>query len=208
MSFLANINWRYATKKFAAQQPVADADMQKIRDAIRLAPTSYGVQMFSVVEVVSPELRAQVKAGSYGQPQVSDAARFLVFCARADGEQRINSMFTEMSGGNEQVRKDALGGYEGMVRGAVLSKSKEQLFAWSQKNAGIALGFALAACAELRIDACPMDGFDPVAVKSALGLGDDFWPIAYLAVGYRDASDEAAQRPKYRISEKEIFTTV
>jgi nitroreductase len=208
MSFLANINWRYATKKFDTAKKVSDADLQKIRDAIRLAPTSYGVQMFSVVEVASADIRNKMKAGSYGQPQVTDAARFFVFCARADAEQRINTMFSEMSGGNEQIRKEALAGYEGMVRGAVLSRSKEQLLAWSQKNAGIALGFALAACAELNIDACPMDGFDPVAIKGDLNLSDDFLPIAYLAVGYRDPSDETAQRPKYRISEKEIFTTV
>ena len=208
MSFLANINWRYATKKFDTAKGVSDADLQKIREAIRFAPTSYGVQMFSVVEVASPDIRNKMKASSFGQAQVSDAARFFVFCARADAEHRINSMFSEMSGGNETVRNEALAGYEGMVRGAVLSRSREQLFAWSQKNAGIALGFALAACAELNVDSCPMDGFDPIAIKKILNLSDDFLPIAYLAVGYRDPSDEAALRPKYRISEKEIFTKV
>lgn len=208
MTFLENIQWRYATKKFDPTKKVSDADLQKIREAIRFAPTSYGVQMFSVVEVASQNLRNKMKAGSFGQAQVTDAARFFVFCARADAEQRINTMFSQMSGGNEKVRKEALAGYEGMVRGAVLSKNKEQLFAWSQKNAGIALGFALAACAELNIDACPMDGFDPVAIKGVLNLSDDFLPVAYLAVGYRDPSDENAQRPKYRISENEIFTKV
>jgi nitroreductase/dihydropteridine reductase len=206
MSFLANLTWRYATKKFDTAQQVSDADLQTIRNAIRLAPTSYGVQMFSVVEVASPALRDQMKASSFGQPQVTDASHFFVFCARADIEQRIETMFTEMSGGNEAVRAGALAGYEGMVRGALLSRSKEQLFTWSQKNAGIALGFALAACAELKIDACPMDGFDPLAVKAVLNLSDDFLPVAYLAIGYRDSSDEAAQRPKYRISDQEIFT--
>lgn len=208
MSFLGNLAWRYATKKFDTRKAVSAGDLQKIRDAIRFAPTGCGLQLFSVVEVANQEVRTAMKAGSFDQAQVTDAAHLFVFCARIDAEPRINAMFTEMSGGDEKVRKEDLSDYEDMVRSAVLSKSREEKLTWSQKSAGIALGFALAACAELNIDACPMDGFDPASIKSTLGLSDDFLPIAYLAIGYRAANDDAAQRPKFRISEQEIFTKI
>ncbi len=208
MSFLANLHWRYATKQFDSSKKVAAADLQKIRDAISLAPTAYGVQMFAVVEVVDTATRELMTPASYSQAQVSSADRVFVFCARSDGEQRINSMFTQMSGGDESVRSTALAGYESMVRGAILSKSKDELLTWSQKNAGIALGFAIAACAELRVDACPMEGFNPLEVKQILNLSDDFLPVAYLAVGYRDASDPQANKPKFRSSIGDIFSTI
>lgn len=208
MSFLENLNWRYATKKFDSTKKVSDENLQKIRDAIRFAPTSYGLQMFSVVEVLDIEIRNKIKEASYGQSQVTDADRLFVFCARNDGEKRVEDMFTNMSGGNEEVRKTALAGYEGAVRGAVLSKDKDSLLNWSGRQAYIALGFALAAAAELKIDSCPMEGFNPMKVKEILGLGDEFMPIAMLPVGYRDESDTHLNNPKFRFPESEIFTKV
>lgn len=208
MGFLTNMNWRYATKKFDVSKKVQESDLQKIRDSIRLAPTAFGVQMFKVLEVVNPDVRKLLQASSYGQPQVVDASNFFIFCARADAEAHINNLFIKMSGGDEKIRKENLGGYEEMVRASVLSRSKEQLFTWSQKNTGIALGFALAACAELKIDACPMDGFDPAAIKQILNLSDDFLPIAYLAVGYRDDNDENSKRQKFRLPEIDVISKV
>ena len=206
MSFLENLNWRYATKKFDNTKKVSDENLQKIREAIKMAPTSYGVQMFSVVEVSDTEVRNKLKEASYGQAQITDADKVFVFCARNDGEARIEKMFESMSGGNEEVRKNALKGYEDMVRSAVLRMDSKDLLNWSAKQAYIALGFAMAAAAELQIDSCPMEGFDPIKAKEVLGLSDEFMPVVLLPVGYRDESDEYSKKPKFRFAESDIFS--
>ncbi len=46
MSFLENLNWRYATKKFDTEKKVSDSDLEKIVEAIRLTPTSFGLQPY------------------------------------------------------------------------------------------------------------------------------------------------------------------
>ena len=112
-----------------------------------------------------------------------------------------------MSGGNEEVRKNALKGYEDMVRSAVLRHDPKDLLNWSAKQAYIALGFGLAAAAELEIDSCPMEGFDGAKVKEILGLGDEFMPVVLLTVGYRDESDESLSHKKFRFPESELFST-
>ncbi|MDQ1281959.1 MAG: hypothetical protein QG630_310 [Patescibacteria group bacterium] len=206
MSFLENLNWRYATKKFDSTKKVSDDALQKIRDAIRMAPTSLGVQMFSVVEVVDAETRIKIKEASWKQPQITDSDRVFVFVSRNDGEARIEKMFEVMSGGNEEVRKNALRGYEDMVRSTVLRMDPQDMSNWSAKQAYIALGFALAAAAELQIDSCPMEGFDGAKVKEILGLGDEFMPVAFLAVGYRDENDEHSKKTKFRFPESEIIS--
>ena len=208
MSFLENLNWRYATKKFDSTKKVTDEIIQKIRDAVRMAPTSYGLQMFSVLEVENVEIREKLKEVSWGQSQVTDADRLFIFLSRADGEKRIEDMFSNMSGGNEEIRKTALAEYENMVRGSVLSKDKESLLNWSAKQSYIALGFAMAAAAELNIDSCPMEGFDPIKAKEILGLDDDFMPAVFLPIGYRDESDQSKDRPKWRFPENHIFTKI
>ena len=208
MSFLENLNWRYATKKFDVTKKITEENLQKIRDAIRLAPTSLGVQMFSVIEVSDLEMRRKMLEVSYKQAQVTDADRVFVFCARNDGEARIEKMFESMSGGNEEIRKNNLKGYEDMVRSSVLRKEPKDLLDWSAKQAFIALGFGLAACAELQIDSCPMEGFDAVKLKEVLGLSDEFLPVAYLAGGYRDENDESLKHKKFRFEEKDLITKI
>jgi hypothetical protein len=64
MSFIENLNFRYATKKFDNTKKVSEEDLQKIRDSIVLAPTSFGLQMFSVVEVSDMSVREKMKAAS------------------------------------------------------------------------------------------------------------------------------------------------
>ena len=110
MSFLENLNWRYATKKFDSTKKISEENLQKIRDAIRMTPTSFGVQMFSVVEVVDTEIRNKIKEASWKQPQITDSDRVFVFVSRNDGEARIEKMFELMSGGNEEVRKKCFKG--------------------------------------------------------------------------------------------------
>jgi len=205
MSFLENLNWRYATKKFDSTKKVSDENLQKIRDAIRMAPTSFGVQMFSVIEVVDTEIRNKIKDVAWKQSQITDSDRVFVFLSRNDGEARIDKMFAEMSGGNEEVRKNSLKEYEDMVRSSVLRHDPKDLLNWSAKQAYLALGFALAAAAELNVDSCPMEGFDATKVKEILGLGDEFMPVVMLPVGYRDETDEYLKKSKFRFPESEIL---
>jgi nitroreductase len=94
-----------------------------------------------------------------------------------------------------------------MVDGFVASKpTSADVLAWSAKQAYIAQGFALAACAELEIDSCPMEGFDPTAVGTILGVGADEQVVVMLPIGYR-AADESP-RPKARFSKEVLFTEV
>jgi len=46
MSFLSQLNWRYATKKFDTTQKVSDENLEKIIEAIRMTPTAFGIQPY------------------------------------------------------------------------------------------------------------------------------------------------------------------
>ena len=76
---------------------------------------------------------------------------------------------------------------------------------WASKQAYIALGFGLAACAELQIDSCPMEGFDPVQMKQILALPAHLYPCVMLAVGKRAASE--VLKPKVRFDKADLFDT-
>ena len=202
MSFLTQLNWRYATKKFDTEKKISDEQLQKIQDAIKMAPSSFGLQPVHVLVITNPELREQLKAASWGQGQVVDASHLFVFCARTDLLARTNTFFDAISGGSAEARA-GLKGYEEMVTNTVSALSPERAQQWTARQAYIALGFAMAACAELEIDSCPMEGFDPAQYHSILNLPEDMQAVLVLPVGFRHADDII--RPKFRFND--IFET-
>ena len=54
-----NLKWRYATKRMNGQK-VSSEKVEKILEAIQLAPTSLGLQPFTVLIVTDPEMRAKI----------------------------------------------------------------------------------------------------------------------------------------------------
>jgi len=74
------LNWRYAVKQFNPEKKVSKEDLDTILGAVRLAPSSYGLQPLKILVVENPELRAELRSFSYNQPQVTDASHLLVLC--------------------------------------------------------------------------------------------------------------------------------
>jgi nitroreductase len=206
MSFLSNLNWRYATKKFDTSKKVSDADLDSILEAIRLTPTSFGMQPYHFYVVSDQATKDKIQAVAWNQPQIGTSSHLLVFAARTDLPALKEEFFTLLSGGNPDVRA-MLKGYEDMVGGFVEGKTDpKDIIAWSSKQAYIAQGFALAAAAELEIDSCPMEGFDPTAVGEILGLPENQKALTLLPIGYRDPTE--SPRPKARFSKEALFTFV
>ena len=81
-------------------------------------------------------------------------------------------------------------------------KSPGEWKAWADCQAYLALGFALAACAELEIDSVPMGGFEPKAFDEILELPDYLKTVVLLPIGYRA---EEPVRSKMRFSEEDLF---
>ncbi len=206
MSFLSNLNWRYATKKFDTSRKISDTDLEKVLEAIRLTPTSFGLQPYHFYVITNQEIKDKIQAAAWNQPQVGTSSHLLVFTARTDLMQNKEEYFTLMSGGNPEIRA-ALKEFEDMMNGFIEGKSNpSDILAWTAKQAYIAQGFALAALAELEIDSCAMEGFDPTAVGVILELPESQKAVVMLPIGYRDASE--SPRPKVRFAKEELFTEV
>ncbi len=59
------------------------------------------------------------------------------------------------------------------------------------KQAYIGFGLSIAQAAELKVDATPMEGFDPAALDELLGLKElGLRSTTILPLGYRDAEND------------------
>lgn len=202
MTFLKNLNWRHATKNFDTSKKVSDADLAQLKEAIVMTPTSFGLEPFHVRVVSDQAIKDQIQPVAWDQPQIGACSHLLVFCARTDAMDRINQYFEIASGGSAEVR-EKMKGYEDLIRGSLEPRSPEQILDWATRQTYIAHGFALAALAELQIDSCPMEGFDPAAVDKILNLPDHLKSVVMLPIGYRT---EDPHHPKVRYPASDLFS--
>ena len=200
-TFLSQLDWRFAAKSFDVSREVNEKQLADILEAIRKAPTSYGLQPFQVMIIADKTKQEQLTPLSYGQAQIATASHILVFCARTDISSRIDEYIGKLSGGNAE----ALAGLEGfrtMMHQSLDGLAGDSAVAWAAKQAYIALGFALAACAELEIDSCPMEGFDVAGWHKFLELPNTLTPVVLLPIGFRATDPEQS---KFRFSKEDLF---
>ena len=71
------------------------------------------------------------------------------------------------------------------------------------------MGNLMTAAAELHIDTCPMEGFEPEKYDEILGLNDtDYTAVVVVTLGYRSDEDPTKDGPKIRKSNEQLFETV
>ncbi|MFM7079759.1 MAG: NAD(P)H-dependent oxidoreductase [Bacteroidota bacterium] len=200
------MRWRYATKKMNGAI-VPDDKLQRILESIRLSASSMGLQPYRVMVISDMELRKKLQPAAYGQQQIVGCSHLLVFAVQHPlGFAEVNRI-VELTAHERQVGIDSLSGYKAMLEQAVLNKSPEGLFHWATKQAYISLGSGLVAAAMEKVDATPMEGFNPESFDEILGLqAMGLKSVALLALGYRDgANDPNASKKKVRIPAEEFF---
>lgn len=209
MSTLNNLKWRYATKRMNGQKVPAEK-LENILEAIQLAPTSLGLQPFSVIVVEDPEVRAKIAPAIYNQPQITEGSHVLVFAAWKEYSNDKVEEYLNHIASLRGMPVAALDGMKNMITGSISGKTPEQLLNWNMRQAYIALGFGLVVAAVEEVDATPMEGFDPDALDLALGLAEKgLHSTVILTLGYRDAANDYLNgAAKVRRDKEELFIRI
>ena len=205
MKFSEALNWRYATKKMNGQK-VPQEKVDNILEAIRMAPTSMGLQPFKVFTISDQHIKKDIQPIAHGQTQVVDSSHLLVFAAWDKlSDERINE-YIELTASERNVPLSELEPMKNTLQN-IGAKTDDEVFAWTSRQVYIALGFALSAAAIEEIDSTPMEGFKNDELDEFLGLRElGMRSVVMMPLGYRDAeNDWAASMPKVRKSNKELF---
>jgi len=202
------LNWRYATKKMDPARAVPQASVDRIIEAVRMAPSSSGLQPYHVFQVTNSDLRAQIRAVAWDQAQITEGSHLLVFAAWDNyTEARIDD-FAAKVGAARGGLSERMVQYYANLKASYVPREAQVNFEHAARQAYIGLGFALAAAAEEEVDSTPMEGFEPAKVDEILGLAaHGLRSVVLLPLGYRDASaDWLVNLPKVRASRDEFVT--
>jgi nitroreductase len=206
--YINNLNKRYATKQFDTEFKLSEEQANLLDESLVLTPSSFGLQPYKFIKVVTPELKVKLQAASWNQPQVASASVLYVLCARKDVNQEMVQKYIEQIVKVRGVAKESLSGYEQMMTGFVQGLNDDQKVEWAKKQVYIALGFLLDAAAQNGLDSCPMEGFDAKAYSEILGLDKtNLIPTLVCPVGMRSKEDTSANYPKVRLSTEDLILT-
>lgn len=206
MQFTEALQWRYAAKNLNGHT-VPIEKVNAILEAIRMAPTSNGLQPFKVIVVSNPELKGKIHEKACPQAQVVEGSHLLIFAAQTSLTAEHVDEYMARIAETRGTEIESLRGFSESIKGNLLSRTDEQFTNWSARQAYIALGFGLVSAAVEEVDACPMEGFNADAMDELLGLQDkNLKSVALMALGYRDAEkDFLAKAKKVRKSAETLF---
>jgi nitroreductase len=206
MTVAAALHWRYATKRMNGQE-IPQEQLGRILEAVRLAPSSFGLQPYTVLVIGDQALRERIKPVAAGQSQITECSHLLVFAAWDPVREEHVDQLIRLTAEERGISSAELEGYKNTIKDAVRRLSPAERHHWAAKQAYLALGTALVAAAAERIDASPMEGFDPASLDELLGLKErGLRSVVLLALGYRDnTTDWLAPLKKVRWPREKLF---
>ena len=205
MTLIEKLNWRYATKRMNGTK-VPQEKIDRILEAIRLSPTSFGLQPFKVIVVEDPALRERIYNEACQQPQIKEASHILVFAATKNVNAKQVDDYMQLIAKTREISVETLSGFRAAFDG-IVAGTAEQNFVWTARQAYIAFGVGIVAATNEDVDATPMEGFSPEALDKILGLAEqDLGSTTILTLGYRDEkTDSLVYAAKVRKSKSAMF---
>lgn len=209
MSLLKALKWRYATKKFDTYKVISAADIENIKEGFNLTATSYGLQPVQLLLVHNKAIQKELVPISMNQQQVEQASHLAIFCVKTTLDADYVIEYFDRIKTIRKTPDEILASFRTHIIDSFGAKSAEEIHLWGAKQAYLAMGNLLAVCADLNIDACPMEGFEPDKYDAYFDLkAKGLRSVLIMPMGYRAEDDPFAAMKKVRKPISESITEI
>lgn len=180
---------RYTTKKYDPTKKIDPKKLEELKKILQLSPSSINSQPWKFTFVSNQEKKEELsKVSWHNTEKILDCDTVVVLSKIKDielFEKQINFYLPE----------GAIAYYNEFIKG----NPAHEIQAWFEKQVYLSLGILLSACAEMEIDATPMEGLDPKKYDAILRQ-EDYATVVAVAIGYRDENDfnQPSKNPKTR----------
>ncbi|MXV39114.1 NAD(P)H-dependent oxidoreductase [Flavobacteriaceae bacterium Ap0902] len=187
---------RYSVKKYADTK-LHSKDLEDLKNILRLTPSSINAQPWRFVFVRDKETKAKLAAESYfNEEKILQADTLVIFQTMT--EEYFNSIALNYIPARvyDYFQKEVTkrpGGYP----------------AWASRQAYIAMGFLLSACAEKSIGSTPMEGIKPDAYDAIIN-DKNYHSIAAVSLGVPSEDDynKPESSPKQRLPLDQVILDI
>lgn len=199
MSFITSMQQRYTTKKYDVTKKIDPQHIEELKEILRLSPSSINSQPWKFNFVADEAMKKQLSKVSWvNTSKVTDCDTVVVF-------SHINDIELFEKQIEQELPKGAVDYFKEFIKPLPI----DQIYAWFSKQVYLALGVFLSACAEMGIDATPMEGIEPENYDRLLKQ-TDYTTLVAVAIGYRDQDDfnQPSKKAKSRRAPQEVIETI
>jgi len=176
MTAIEAIESRRSVKLYDPNHRMTEAEVARLVQLAKLAPSSFNMQNYRFVLVRDPELRKQIRAVAWNQAQVTDASLLVILCA--DLKAHLNNPARYWSHAPQEVQDILVPALTPFYEG------KPQLIRdEAMRSTGLAGMTLMLASRGLGYDSCPMVGFDAEAVAKLINLPAEYALSFMIAIG-------------------------
>ena len=190
MTILELLKWRYATKRMTGEK-LPKNKIETILESVRMSASSIGLQPYKLIVIENEELRKQILPIANNQPQIVECSHLVIFAAWHNlTEERIDAWLQDVQNARGTIAEKTQN-FATYLKNKAKNETAEGNFNWIARQVYISLGTALIAAAEQKVDATPMEGFDPLALDLFLGLNEKgLKSVLLMPLGVRDKQND------------------
>ena len=197
-----------SSQKFSDEK-IPTVELTNLLNATRLSASSYGLQPYNIIVVESNTIRKQLLPFSYGQEKIADSSHLIIFAAHTQVDDMTVDRYIEKHVKTNNMPSADLDNFSNHIKSVLAAKTAGQKQQWSHQQAYIALGNFLTCAAMMKIDSCPMTGFDTAGYDDVLGLLEKNLTTSVICpIGRRHSNDVQALSPKVRFDYDQIVMEI
>jgi nitroreductase len=167
MNVKETIEARRSVKHYDLDHVMPEEDLAELIRLTKLAPSSFNMQNYRILVVRDSEIRQQIRAAAWDQPQVTDASVLFIMCA--DLTSHLADPADYWSHAPEEVQnilgpmiKPFYEGNDTLIRDEAM------------RSAALAGMTLMLAAKDMGYDSCPMIGFDAAKVAELINLPENY----------------------------------
>lgn len=184
--FLEAMAFRHACKRFDVEKSIPAEQFESILEVGRTSPSSFGMEPWRLIVVRNSDLRKALKPSCWNQNQITECSELVVFTTDNDvvrsGTPYVKKMFERRG-----LPAEAVESYLGVYKNYLDFQEEEGMGVecWTARQCYIAAANMMTYAATLKIDSCPIEGFDKEEVEAILDLPEGRSLALIVAFGYR-----------------------
>lgn len=193
--FIEAMNYRHAAKEFTPDKKISDSEMKEILEVGRLSPSTFGFEPWKFLVVENQELKEKLTPACFNQKQIESSSHVVIYLSTKKNMRPQSTYLRDLL--TPRMPEEIVNHILTMQEGMVSNFSEDRFDMWVKAQSYIAAANMMTYAASLKIDSCPMEGFNEDQVLDILGLDKEEYGVALIVpFGYRKSEPrEKTRRP-------------
>ena len=187
MNMMEIMDFRHACKIFDENKKISDDDINYILEVTRKSPSSFGMEPWKFLVITNEQLKAKLRPFCWDQVQITSCSHLVIVLSKIDAV-KPESGIPEKRFARREMPQEKLDFYIDLYSRHLEQtlNNDDNIYSWTSKQTYLAVSNLMNAAAELKIDSCPIEGFEKSKLEDVLKLDTSIYQVSTLiGLGYR-----------------------